>query len=107
MYTSHGHYIGGTARGDKPVTIVLCGGPKKCDVCFREALAENTRMQTEKAGGSMFMSPYQMRQVASKMRMNNPKPDGGMLRSEYMLSKTIYEFAKALDDVANDIENGN
>lgn len=107
MYTSHGHHIAGTVKGDTPHTVVRCGGPKLCDTCFGEALAENTRIQTEQAGGSMFMSPYQMRQVAAKMRANNPKPDGGMLRSEYLLAKTIYEFAKAMDDVADDIENGN
>lgn len=107
MYTSHGHHIAGTAAGEKPAVTVICGGIKKCDVCFGEALAENTRMQNEKAGGSMFMSPYQMRQVAAKMRANNPKPDGGMLRTEYVLAKTIYEFIKALEDVADDIEHGN
>jgi hypothetical protein len=61
----------------------------------------------EAAGGSMFMSPYQMHQVADKIRKNNPAPDGGMLRSEYLLSKTLYEFAKALDEVAVDIETMN
>ncbi|QFG09175.1 hypothetical protein PBI_SPORTO_70 [Arthrobacter phage Sporto] len=108
MYTSHGHHIGGTTKGSLPANMVArCGGPKLCDVCFREALQVNTQLQSEKAGGSMFMSPYQMHQVAAKMRANNPKPDGGMPRDEYLLSKTLYEFAKALDDVATDIENGN
>lgn len=107
MYTSHGHHIGGTTKTERLIPLVMCGGPKKCDTCFSEALAENTRMQTEAAGGSMFMSPYQMRQVAAKMRANNPKPDGGMPRDEYLLSKTLYEFAKALDEVAEDIETGN
>jgi hypothetical protein len=55
----------------------------------------------------MFMSPYQMRQVAAKMRENNPKPSGVSTRSEMLLHKTLMEFAKAMDDVANDIENGN
>ncbi len=107
MYTSHGHHIAGTVKGTHPVTVVRCGGPKTCDVCFGEALAENTRIQTENAGGSMFMSPYQMHQVADKIRKNNPKPDGGMLRTEYLLAKTLYEFAKALDEVAEDIEQIN
>lgn len=107
MYTSHGHHIAGTVKGEKPVTVTRCGGPKLCDVCFGEALAENTRMQTQAAGGSMFMSPYQMHQVAAKMRMNNPKPDGAMPTHEYLLSKTLYEFAKALDEVADDIETSN
>lgn len=105
MYTSHGHHIAGSVKdATHPGTVVRCGGPKTCDTCFGEALAFNSKKQ---AGGSMFMSPYQMRQVAAKMRKNNPAPDGGMLRTEYLLAKTIYEFAKAMDDVADDIENGN
>lgn len=107
MYTSHGHHIPGTAMGERAVTVKRCGGLKLCDICFGEALAENTRIQLDRAGGSMFMSPYQMHKVADKMRKNTPAPDGGMPRDEYLLSKTLYEFAKALDDVATDIENGN
>lgn len=107
MYTSHGHHIAGSIKDTPPSTVVRCGGPKTCNECFGEALAYNSKKQMEEAGGSMFMSPYQMRQVAAKMRANNPKPDGGMPRNEYLLSKTLYEFAKALDDVATDIESGN
>ena len=108
MYTSHGHHISGSVKDSTPPSVVhRCGGPKTCNVCFGEALAFNSKKQIEEAGGSMFMSPYQMRQIAKKMRHNNPAPDGGMLRTEYVLSKTIYEFIKALEDVADDIENGN
>jgi hypothetical protein len=108
MYTSHGHHISGTVKGERPNTTVRCGGPKTCNTCFSEALAENTRIQNEKQGGSMFMSPYQMHQVAAKMRANNPKPkDSVATRQEFLLHKTLFEFAKAMDDVADDIENGN
>jgi hypothetical protein len=55
----------------------------------------------------MFMSPYQMRQVAAKMRENNPEPSGVSTRQEMLLHRTLMEFAKAMDDVANDIEKGN
>ena len=107
MYTSHGHHIGGTTKGELPSNVVArCGGPKLCNQCFSEALAFNTQKQTEAAGGSMFMSPYQMRQVAGKMRENNPPPSGVHTRSDVLLHRTLMEFAKALDDVAQDIENG-
>jgi hypothetical protein len=106
MYTSHGHHISGSVMDSTPPnTVVRCGGPKTCNVCFGEALAYNTKLQTARAGGSMFMSPYQMHKVADKIRANNPKPDGGMPSAEYLLSKTLYEFAKALDDVADDLES--
>lgn len=108
MYTSHGHHIGGTTKGQLPSNIVArCGGPKLCDQCFGEALTVNTHRQREEAGGSMFMSPYQMRQVAAKMRENNPEPSGVSTRQEMLLHRTLMEFAKAMDDVANDIEKGN
>lgn len=109
MYTSHGHHIGGTTKGTAlPSNLVArCGGPKNCDLCFGEALAVNTQKQTS-AGGSMFMSPYQMRQVANKMLENNPKPEYSIAtRKEVLLSRTLEEFAKAMLDVADDIENGN
>lgn len=110
MYTSHGHHIGGTTKGTTLPSnaVARCGGPKLCDQCFGEALAVNSQKQAADAGGSMFMSPYQMRQVAAKMRENNPKPsDSVATRKEFLLHKTLEEFAKALEDVANDIENGN
>jgi hypothetical protein len=106
MYTSHGHHITGSVKDSTPPdTVIRCGGPKLCNTCFEEVLAYNTKEQIAKAGGSMFMSPKQMHLVANKIRANNPKPDGGMLRTEYNLAKTLYEFAKALDDVADDLEN--
>lgn len=107
MYTSHGHHIVGTIKGELPSNVVArCGGPKLCNQCFGEALAFNTQKQREEAGGSMFMSPDQMRLVAAKMRENNPKPSGVVTRSEVLLHRTLMEFAKAMDDVAQDIESG-
>lgn len=108
MYTSHGHHISGSVKDSTPPNVIArCGGPKLCDACFKEALAYNTKEQIDAVGGSMFMSAWQMHKVADKIRANNPEPDGTMLRKDFLLSKTIYEFAKAMDDVANDIESGN
>lgn len=107
--TSHKYHIPGTPA-DEPVNPILnCGGPGVCEVCtfdmrwVQDCNAKRALLFPKEDDG---LDSQLLRKISAKIRSQNTIPNKmTMLNREYILSRTIFALANAIDGVAND-KNG-